>query len=87
MIFPFVNWFWKRETKGVNWNWELSGHISEFEEAQKEYDARLAHFERTLDEAGLYRQYMELRCAAQRVNLLWDRVKFTQEMIGRIEKL
>lgn len=81
MTFPFINWFWRREKTGVNWNWKISDHIGSFDRAQKEYDTRMIDFEKHLNDAGLYEEYMALRNCAARVSTEWNRIQFTREVL------
>lgn len=82
MIFPFVNWFRRDVTRGINFNWKITDHLKNFERASQEYDSRINDFERHLQEAGLFEEYIQLRNAASRVNHEWSRVQFTSEIMN-----
>ena len=85
MNIPFVNWFWKRETKGINWNMKIADHLDRFTNLQQEYDQRIAHFEIKLNETGLYKDYMGLRNCANELNLEWNRLQFTKDILSDVK--
>lgn len=89
MIFPFVNWFWKREkAPSIDWKWSESQQeaLDTFYRKSRELDERMAHFEMNLTE-NQYQDYMAMRKVAQEVNFAWGRVETLGDLMSMKNKL
>ena len=82
MTFPWINMFWRRKPEKKYLTWDFDDVLKadrEFMQSLTEYEQILSHFESTLEDKQR-EVYWDLKNAAQKMNLLKNRIEFLQEV-------